>query len=75
MTRINVGMIKNNYVSKIIRKINYIPREKKMRINTIINDTTNDVTISIIEIRKNFDYRNQESSICSIVRRQVLYIT
>ena len=60
MTRINVGMIKNNYVSKIIRKINYIPREKKMRINTTINDTTMTSQfrlsklgkISIIEIKR-----------------------
>lgn len=65
MTRINVGMIKNSYVSETIRKINYIPREKQMRINTTINDTTMASRfrvsklgkISIIEIRKEFDVR------------------
>ena len=37
----NVRMIKNSYKSKTIRKTNYqVPREKKMRLNTTIIDTT-----------------------------------
>lgn len=63
MIRVNIEMIKNSYGSKNIRKINYIPREKKMSINTTINDTTMTSRfrlsklgkISIIEIRKEFD--------------------
>lgn len=61
----NVRMIKNNYGNKTIRKISYIPREKKMRINTTIIDTTMTLraTISIIEI----EIRKFDNSICSIV--------
>lgn len=75
MTRINVGMIKNSYVSETIRKINYIPREKKMR-NTTINTTIIDntmtlrATISIIEIeiRREFDiFDSLTSNICNII--------
>ena len=61
----NVRMIKNSYGNKTIRKISYIPREKKMRINTTIIDTTMTLraTISIIEI----EIRKFDNSICSIV--------
>lgn len=71
----NVRMIKNSYGNKTIRKINYIPREKKMR-NTTINTTIIDntmtlrATISIIEIeiRREFDiFDSLTSNICNII--------
>lgn len=79
MTRINIGVIKNSYRSKNIRKINYIPREKKMSINTTINDTTMTlraiISIIEIEIKREFDmFDSLTSNICNNINILINYI-
>ena len=73
----NVRMIKNSYKSKTIRKTNYqVPREKKMRLNTTIIDTTMTPRFSIIEIKKEFDmFDNSTTSSIHNINITINYIS